>query len=72
MTKYTIGEQRGTLAPATRKTHDKLVGYIERHGPQTLDTLKLLSTNHKSGDGSNSDLFAPYAIKLGWFVKATG
>ena len=70
MKRYTKGEQRGTMFPQNKESLDKLWNYIDRHGPQTLDTLRLLCRGHIPNTAAEPAYFANYAIKNGWLVGA--
>lgn len=70
MTKYKIGRQPEKLKAHNAVTWVKIAGYIDRNGPQTEETIKMLCGRHKPGWGTTPSGFFRYCVKNGWLVEA--
>ncbi len=67
MRRYTIGEKpKKSLDNVNTRTLGKIAAYIERHGPQDLETIRMLCGRHRPGDGNSPSSFIRYAVDHNW------
>lgn len=67
MKRYIIGEKpKDGLNNVNTRTLAKVVRYIENHGPQDLETIKMLCGRHRPGDGDSPSSFIRYAVDHNW------